>query len=141
MEENGSKKFSDEISVQTTVELLDYFGRKRQYFEEIIGKLKKFQPTSISPNVNTNKSRASPRLTTPKSDNEKALDQFDISVILNQMKYLFDTNMQFITIDKDLHSKYDIIKNNNFEIIKSNDNFKIEMNKIQKEIKTVNDED
>ena len=41
MEENFSPKMGDEISLQATVNLLDDFGRKKLYFEETIGKLKK----------------------------------------------------------------------------------------------------
>ena len=98
-------------------------------------KLKKIEPTSISP---TSINRSSPRITASKND-DKALDQFDVSVILNQMKYLFDTNMQLITIVKNLHTKYDVIINNNSETIKSNDNLKNEISKIQEEIEIVSD--
>ena len=138
MEGDLPQKMGDEISLQTTVNLLDDFGRKKLYFEETIGKLKKFQPNSISPNVNTSKNRSSPRITASKND-DKTLDQFDVSVILNQMKYLFDTNMQLITIVKNLHTKYDVIINNNSETIKSNDNLKNEISKIQEEIEIVSD--
>ena len=74
MEENQSGKILDETSFQATVALLDNFSHKKLYFEETIGKLKKFQPTSLSPspltNTNINKQRTSTRLTT-KNDNNK----------------------------------------------------------------------
>ena len=60
MEGDLPQKMGDEFSLQTTVNLLDDFGRKKLYFEETIEKLKKIQPNSISPNVNTSKNRSSP---------------------------------------------------------------------------------
>ena len=48
--------------------------------------------------------------------------------------------MQLITIVKDLHSKYDLLKINNKETVQSNDKLTNEINKIENEIKTIREE-
>ena len=65
--------------------------------------MKNFNPISLSPNINNTK-RSSPRF-----QNDSSNDGIDMSFIVDQMKYLYDTNMQLITIVKNLQSKYDIV--------------------------------
>ena len=58
-------------------------------------------------------------------------------MILNQMKYLFDTNSQLISIVKELHSKYEGISKINVE---NNENLKVEIHKVENQFKSMANE-
>ena len=56
------------------------------------------------------------------------------------MKYLYDTNMQLITIVKDLQSKYDIVAKNHNESNLINNDLKTELQSVETKIKTISEE-
>ena len=63
-----------------------------------------------------------------------------MSFIVDQMKYLYDTNMQLITIVKDLQSKYDIVAKNHNESNLINNDLKTELQSVETKIKTISEE-
>ena len=134
MAEMASKKTEDEISLETTLELMNDFEKKKKSLESTISKLKDFRPNPTSPSV-TKLTRSTSKQNTDRHDTER----FDILSIFNQMKYLFDTNMQLIITVKDLQTKFESIQKSSSETEKSNCELKSEISKIENEIKNVSD--
>ena len=76
----------------------------------------------------------------PKFQNDSSNDGIDMSFIVDQMKYLYDTNMQLITIVKNLQSKYDIVAKNHNESNLINNDLKTELQSVETKIKTISEE-
>ena len=135
MEEINAEKMDLGVtSLEITAELLNDFERKKKYFEDTISKMKNFNPNSISPNINNIK-RSSPRL-----QNDKFTDGLDLYIIIDQMKYLYETNMKLINVVKSLNSKCDNVIKQNIEASQVNNDIKTELQNVEVKIKTVSDD-
>ena len=123
------------VSVSNTLDLISDFEAKKKYFEETIVKLKNFSPIPISP---AREQRHSPRLHTPNSTNLSSTSQNypDVSVLIQQINYLFETNLQLINLVNDLKSKYEILEIKTNSLSTESLNFKENIEQVNKDLQT-----
>lgn len=129
------------VSVNNTIDLFNDFEAKKRYFEETIVKLKNFSPVPVSP---ARELRHSPRLNTPSSSNiTSSPNHSDVSLLVQQVNYLFETNLQLINIINDLKNKYEILEKKTDSLSSESLNFKGNIEQINKDLQnkiSINDD-
>ena len=141
---NLNKKADDvipELSIHNTIDLLSDIKSRKKFMEDIIGQMKNFNPTFTSPISPQN--RHSPRLNvtnpilTGPSAQSKKPEQLDMSIVFQQMSFLYETNVKLVEIINDMRDKYEKIDEKNDCLSNEVQSLRNNIEKNEKEIQSI----